>query len=121
MNHFELHEFDSPDLPGSGAGNMDRRFLSMLDHAREIYGRPMRINSGYRTIYHNQEIGGKSNSSHLQGIAADVHCNNSRDRHDMVQAFLKAGFSRIGIADTFLHIDSGDIHSDKDKNVIWTY
>ena len=120
MKYFSLSEFDSPDHPGSGT-NMDTRFLEMLDNAREIYGRSMRINSGYRTIYNNQEVNGKPNSAHLQGIAADVHCNNSRDRHDMVNAFLQAGFSRLGIGNTFIHIDSGDIHSDKDANVIWTY
>jgi len=120
MKYFSLSEFDSSDHPGSGT-NMDERFLAMLDNAREIYGRPMRINSGYRTIYKNQSINGKPNSTHLQGIAADVHCTTSRDRHDMVKAFLQAGFSRIGIADTFIHVDSGDIHSDKDPNVIWTY
>ena len=120
MKYFNLSEFDSPDLPGSGT-NMDGRFLEMLDNARGIYGRPMHINSAYRTIYKNQEVNGKPNSAHLQGIAADVQCNNSRDRHDMVKAFMEAGFTRLGIADTFIHVDSGDIHSDKDSNVIWTY
>lgn len=120
MKYFSLSEFDSSDHPGSGS-NMHPSFLEMLDNAREIYGRPMRINSGYRTIYKNQEAKGKPNSTHLMGIAADVHCNNSRDRHDMLQAFLQAGFTRLGIADTFIHVDSGDIHSDKDPNVIWTY
>ena len=120
MKYFNVQEFDSSDLPGSGT-NMHPGFLEMLDNAREIYGRPMRINSGYRTIYKNQEAKGKPNSAHLEGIAADVHCNNSRDRHDMVNAFLQAGFTRLGIGNTFLHVDSGDIHSDKDANVIWTY
>lgn len=120
MKYFNIQEFDSDDFPGSGT-NMDTRFLEMLDNAREIYGRPMHINSGYRTIYKNQEVNGRPNSAHLEGIAADVHCNNSRDRHDMVKAFIEAGFSRLGIANTFIHVDSGDIHSDKDPNVIWTY
>lgn len=44
MKYFNLSEFDSPDHPGSGT-NMDGRFLEMLDNAREIYGRSMRINS----------------------------------------------------------------------------
>jgi hypothetical protein len=39
----------------------------------------------------------------------------------MVKAFIEAGFTRLGIANTFIHVDSGDIHSDKDANVIWTY
>ena len=125
MKYFNISEFDSSDLPGSGT-NMHSDFLERIDEVREVFGRPMVINSGYRTIYKNQEAGGKPRSSHLDGLAVDVHCNNSRDRFDLMEAFLEVGFTRLGIGNTFIHADLADqIEGEhgglKDSNVIWTY
>ena len=117
MHFFTLEEFDSPDAPGSGA-KMDYGTLQMLDLARSLYGRPMVVNSGFRTVEHNAEVGGVENSSHLRGLAADISCRNSRDRHDMLIAFLRVGFTRIGISDTFIHVDTDET---KSQHVIWTY
>ena len=55
MRNFNLKEFDSPDLSGSGL-NMDKDFLSMLDNARDIAKTPFKITSGYRTKEHNIAI-----------------------------------------------------------------
>lgn len=117
MKYFKLSEFDSPDLPGSGA-EMNQEFLHMLDAARKIYGKPMRVNSGYRTEAHNKKVGGVSSSSHLKGLAADISCKSLNNRFNMIQALLKAGFKRIGVAGTFIHIDND---KDKSQNVMWTY
>lgn len=117
MKYFKHAEFDSPDFPDSG-NNMDSSFLSMLDNAREVAGIPFRINSGFRTPKHNAKVGGKENSSHLRGFAADIHISNSSDRYDILSALLSVGFNRIGIAKTFIHVDADPI---KTKNVIWTY
>ena len=117
MKYFKLSEFDSPDILGSGK-NMNEEFLYMLDAARKIYGKPMRVNSGYRSEAHNKKVGGVSSSSHLKGLAADISCKNSNERFEMLQAFIKAGFKRIGIANSFIHIDND---KDKSQNVIWTY
>ena len=57
MRNFNLKEFDSPDLSGSGL-NMDKDFLSMLDNARDIAKTPFKITSGYRTKEHNVKVGG---------------------------------------------------------------
>jgi len=117
VKHFKLEEFDCPGLPGSGK-KMDQCFLERLDKAREIYGRPMRVNSGYRTKEHNAKIGGVKNSSHILGLAADISCKSSSDRFAMLNAFMQAGFKRIGVANSFIHIDTD---KDKSQNIIWTY
>lgn len=117
MKYFNYEEFDSPDLPGSGK-EMNEEFLYTLDAARKIYGKPMHVNSGYRTELHNKKVGGVSSSSHLKGLAADISCKDSSARFEMIQAFLKAGFKRIGVADTFIHIDSD---KNKSQNIMWTY
>ena len=117
LKYFKHEEFASPDVPHSGE-YMDDNFLSMLDSAREISGIPFKINSGYRTIEHNYEVGGKPNSSHIVGKAADLAITGSRQRWIITEALIRAGFNRIGIAKTFIHVDSDDT---KDPNVIWTY
>ena len=116
IKYFKLDEFASPDEKGSG-GNMDIGFLQMLDNARGIADIPFKINSGYRTAKHNKKVGGKKGSSHLQGFAADIACTDSNTRQKIVSSLIKAGFSRIGIADTFIHCDN-----DGNKNpAIWLY
>ncbi len=117
MLHFELSEFDSPDEKGSGK-YMYEKFLSMLDDARGIAGVSFTINSGFRTKSRNAYVGGKINSSHQYGYAADIHCTDSRSRFIIINALIKAGFSRIGVGKTFIHVDNDP---DKDANVIWTY
>jgi len=117
MKYFKLSEFDSPDLVGSGEA-MDMEFLSRLDQARSLCDIPFKITSGYRSEAHNRKVGGVSNSSHLKGLAADIACTNSAARHIIVSALLKVGLNRIGIADTFIHVDRD---SSKPANVIWTY
>lgn len=46
--------------------------LSNLDNIREVYGKPIIITSGYRCPELNAKVGGKSNSQHLKGEAADL-------------------------------------------------
>ena len=117
MKYFNLSEFDSPDFPNSGI-NMDKKFLLKIDTAREIAGVPFKITSGYRTKEQNEKVGGVENSSHIIGHAADIACSNSVYRFKIITSLLKAGFTRIGIADSFIHVDNDP---SKSGNVIWTY
>lgn len=99
-------------------GNMNQEFLLKLDEARELAGIPFIINSAYRTPEHNAKIGGSPNSSHLKGLAVDISVTNSTQRFIVLKALLDVGFTRIGIADTFIHVD---LDKDKSQQVIWTY
>jgi len=99
-------------------GNMDLDFLAKLDEAREIADIPFKINSAFRTPEHNAKIGGKPNSSHLRGLAVDIRAADSRTRFIILNALIKVGFSRIGIAKTFIHVD---LSKDKAEKVVWVY
>ena len=46
--------------------------MERLDEIREKYGKPIIITSGYRCQELNKKVGGKSNSFHLKGLAADL-------------------------------------------------
>lgn len=117
LKNFTLSEFDSPDQEGSGQ-RMDTAFLEMLDRARSLAGVPFVITSGYRTKSHNKAVGGVPSSSHISGNAADISISTSHQRFLVVAALLKVGFTRIGIAENFIHVDND--HR-KPSHVIWTY
>ena len=121
MLHFEKHEFDSPDLPSSGV-NMDDGFLQMLDDARGIAGIPFNITSGYRTKNRNKLVGGVQNSSHLIGKACDISVQSGNERYIILNALIKSGFRRLGVAKTFIHCDNDSLEQGGTKtNSIWTY
>ena len=122
MKYFKINEFDSPDAIGSGE-NMNKEFLSRLDQARSIADTPFKITSGFRSEAYNRSLlerGYKASkdSSHLKGLAADIACTDSVSRYKIITSLLKAGFNRIGIADSFIHVDNDP---DKATGVIWTY
>jgi len=97
--------------------NMDLDFLSKLDKAREYAGIPFVINSAYRSPDHPESIKNPT-SSHIKGLAVDIKANNSRTRYKVLEALIHVGFNRIGIADSFIHVDDD---KEKSSNVIWTY
>lgn len=97
---------------------LDKKLVDMLDKARDIAGIPFVITSGFRTPEHNKRVGGEPNSAHLRGLAVDLRCRNSLERHTIVNALLKVGFNRIGLGSSFIHCD---IDSTLPQNVMWTY
>ena len=96
---------------------MDKDFLAKLDDAREFSGFPWFINSAYRGPDHPESIKNPT-SSHIKGLAADIAVTDSKTRYLIIDALMHVGFNRIGIADTFIHVDD-----DRSKacGVIWTY
>ena len=122
LKYFKLSEFDCPFEEGSGS-KMKPEFLELLDEAREIAEIPFKITSGYRTKEYNEDLirrnyKASKNSSHLKALAADISVKDSKSRFIVFNSLLLAGFTRIGIADTFIHVD---LDTDKTQNVIWTY
>lgn len=115
MKHFKMGEFACSCC---GEVDMDDTLLGMLNEARETAGVPFVITSGFRCEEHNANVGGTKGSAHTLGYAVDIAATNSRNRLVIVQALLKAGFNRIGIAKTFVHVD---VDESKPQNVMWVY
>ena len=51
----------------------------VLDPVREAFGKPIIVNSGYRSERLNKAIGGAKKSQHLRGEAVDVRAKNPSD------------------------------------------
>lgn len=108
----------------SHCGNvkMDKLFMEMLQIARQQACIPFAITSGYRCTIGNMKVGGTLYSSHLHGIACDIACTSSADRYKIVFALVMAGFARIGISNTFIHVDLADRLGPLTKpKAIWLY
>ena len=90
--------------------------ITKLIKAREIAGVPFNINSGYRCEYHNKNVGGVSNSSHVGGYAVDIRVDSNSKRYIILNALIEAGFNRIGIYSSFIH---ADVDPTKPSNTIW--
>jgi len=97
---------------------MSPLLLKKLDTARDYANTPFQITSSWRSEEHNKAIKGAKNSSHLRGLAIDISCTESSKRFQIVDALLKAGFTRIGIANSFVH---ADIDESLTEQVIWLY
>lgn len=91
LNHFEASEFDFPD-------QMDFGFLQRLDLARSFSGIQYEITSDVRT----DDI----HSPHITGKAVDIRAHHSWVKFKIVRGLLKAGFTRIGVYDKHVHVDS---------------
>lgn len=116
VRYFDKVEFDSPDAPGSGS-MMRARVVFMLDALRGLLGRPMPVNSGYRTKNHNAKVGGAPASAHTAGEAVDIGTRGwtKAQREQIVTWAIKLGFNGIGIGATFIHLDI------KQRRASWRY
>lgn len=112
MKNFDLHEFDCSCC---GGNQMNPDFLEKLDTARDIAGVPFKISSGYRCPKHNKEIGSVA-TNHPLGVASDIRCTDGLSRFKIISALIQAGFTRIGVAKTFIHCDTNNLPSS-----IWFY
>lgn len=83
IKYFNLSEFiNSATAKRFGIDNMPtfevvdnlNRLAYYLDSIREKLGKPILINSGYRSKMLNKAVGGVANSQHLKGLAADIVC-----------------------------------------------
>ena len=118
VKHFKSSEFDSPDEPGSALFRMHREIVGPLDYIRENCGFPLIVTSGFRTLAHNDQVGGVDGSAHTEGYAADLACRTSQQRYKIIYYAMEIGIRRIGIAKTFVHLDTSPFLP---AEVTWLY
>jgi uncharacterized protein YcbK (DUF882 family) len=116
MRNFEQNEFTCDGVVCFD--KMDKQFLSMLDNARDYAGIAFSLTSTWRSIEYSKKKGWSLTSSHTLGLAVDISASSSREKWIIVNALIKAGFTRIGIGSNFIHVD---YDQNKPQNLIWTY
>lgn len=104
----------------TGRCEMQPAFMARLQALRTAYGRPMTITSGYRHWTHPVEARkGHTTGEHTRGTCVDIACADGRTRYELVRLALAHGFTRIGIAKTFVHLGTGG--PGLPEPVIWEY
>lgn len=58
---------------------------AILDPLREWYGKPIRVNSGYRCEALNEAIGGSKTSQHCLGEAADITAGSKEENKKLFE------------------------------------
>lgn len=91
--------------PCCGEFYLDPRSFDALQALRRGTGRPIKVNSGHRCVFHNARVGGRPRSMH-KSVAFDVSLGGHRLR-DLLEVARKAGFQGFGYYATFLHLDMG--------------
>ena len=81
----------------------------MNGELRHQIGRPVYINSGYRTPSHNKKVGGAKYSYHMYGMAADIRAEGIEPKmlYDYLDTMLD-GWGGLELHNTFVHVDVRD-------------
>jgi len=121
LDYFKKEEFACKC--GCGLCDPEPLLVKMLNVTRFHADMKVKVNSGTRCKEHNRQEGGSETSSHLISVlgfstAVDIRCRDALERGKLMPALIKAGFTRIGMGDKFIH---ADIDSSKNTPRIWTY
>jgi uncharacterized protein YcbK (DUF882 family) len=103
---FKFFKRDEFKCSETGNNEIQDEFIHALDQLRESCGFPFAITSGYRDPSHSVEAKKEKAGQHTLGIAADIAVSGGSQRFIIVSKALELGFSGIGVARTFVHVDT---------------
>ena len=91
MKYFQISELTHtnkklPNVPNATeTANLEALVKNVLDPLRELYGKPIKVNSAFRSKIVNAAIGGAANSEHMSGMAADITGGNKTENAILFQ------------------------------------
>lgn len=104
-----------------GKNEMKPEFMEKLQSLRMIYGKPMRITSGYRCPQHPIEAKKATPGAHASGCACDIGVEG-REAYQVVRLAFKLGFTGIGVqqkgSGRFIHLDTMEGAT---RPALWSY
>lgn len=110
--NFSKEEFDCNDgseMPINIYHNMVK-VANQLQILRNYLGKPIQINSAWRSEEYNASIGGVKDSQHIMGRAADIVVRdlNPIEVYNTIEELIEKGDmlqGGLGLYDTFVHYD----------------
>ena len=95
--------------------NLATLIQNVLNPLREMYGKPIKVNSGYRSPMVNKDKKGAVNSDHLKGMAADI-TGGSKEENKILFDLIKNNLAFKQVIDEYdfswVHV-SFDIKNNK--------
>lgn len=101
--NFKLYEFECND--GNHEVKVHPELIEKLQKLRDLVGKPIKINSGYRTKEYNAKIGGSPKSQHIEGNAVDLALPTGISVDKFANNAEKVGFRGIGKYPWGIHVD----------------
>ncbi|MEI4234740.1 YcbK family protein [Roseovarius sp. D22-M7] len=97
---------------GTGELKLHPEALDTLQALRDRLGKPLIVNSAYRSPGHNRAVGGATRSKHMEGTAFDISMAN-HDPETFAVAAREVGFLGFGTypRSNFMHVDLGPARS----------
>lgn len=94
--------------PQSATANLKALVENILDPLREMWGKPIKVNSGYRCPKLNAAVGGSSQSSHMSGCAADITTGTQKTNGELLELLMGSGLPYTKVIDeqqcSWIHI-----------------
>lgn len=104
--HFKVREFHSKHDP-TDVVKVDEKLLTLLERIRAHVGKPIHVNSGYRSPEYNATLKNASpRSQHCNGKAADIWVEGVTPKQiaEIAECYLGSS-GGIGIYKNFTHVD----------------
>lgn len=83
--------------------NLKSLAINLLQPVRDLYGKPMIVNSGFRSPEVNKAVNGSPTSDHMNGKATDVKTPNPRELFNLVRNS-GLSFDQLILYPTFVHM-----------------
>lgn len=124
MNWDKYPNFKAAEFACShcGAQGIQEELVAKIQQLRTLYGKPMRITSGYRCPRHPVEARKTAPGAHALGLAADIGVEGA-EAYKVLKIALELGFTGIGVqqkgSGRFIHLDirNGQLPGP----VVWSY
>ena len=98
MRYFTIEELEHSDTAtkykidntsnGETRTNLIKLIELLLDPIRTKWGKPIKVNSGYRCSKLNRMVGGVSTSQHVLGEAADITVGSSEENRKLFEMII---------------------------------
>lgn len=122
--YFTMHEFTRSATaercgidntpPAAARDAINALIANILDPLRRRWGRPIIINSGYRSPELNEAVGGAPHSQHMRGEAADITAGSPALNRRLMQCIIDMRLPYDQLIDehngTWIHVSYSPRH-----------